>query len=414
VAGYGAVSREHPESRQQARQALIDRAAPFAKLAASFRMREGEDGDRMGETTAAPLKRTPLFDLHRKLGAKMVPFAGYEMPVQYEGILAEHLRARRKAVLFDVSHMGQIRIEGDGIDRLEKLVVADLKTMPTGKVRYTLLTNNRGGIIDDLMVTQGGYYLALVVNASRKDVDFAHLQHHLNGRSHVQMLQNMALLALQGPAAADVLGRLAPASRLMLFMTSETLKVGEIKCTVSRTGYTGEDGFEISCAADDVEELARILLAEPEVAPAGLGARDTLRLEAGLCLWGNDIDETTTPIEAGLAWAINRRRREEGGFPGDEVILRQMLEGAPRRRVGIRLAGKAPARAGTRIVDAGGADIGVVTSGGYAPSIGGPVAMGYVAARSATVGTPLALIVRDKPLAGEIVRMPFVEHRYAK
>jgi aminomethyltransferase len=391
----------------------IDRPGAAGKLPALPRGRGTDRGSPMSETAPAPLKRTALFDLHIELGAKMVPFAGYEMPLQYRGIIAEHLHARAKAVLFDVSHMGQVRIEGDGVDALERLVVADIKGMPAGKVRYTLLTNERGGIIDDLMVTQGGYYLLLVVNASRKHVDLAHLRGNLDG-CDVQLLDDMALLALQGPAASAVLGRLAPASRLMLFMTSETLKIGDVKCGISRTGYTGEDGFEISCAAADADALARMLLAEPEVAPAGLGARDTLRLEAGLCLWGNDIDETTTPVEAGLSWAINRRRREQGGFPGDEIILRQLFEGPARKRVGIRLEGKAPARAGSRIHDRTGADIGVVTSGGYAPSLGGPVAMGYVDVSAAEPDTPVRLIVRDKPLAGRVVRMPFVETRYAK
>jgi glycine cleavage system T protein (aminomethyltransferase) len=370
-------------------------------------------GGPMSEMVAAALKRTPLFDLHVKLGAKMVPFAGYEMPLQYQGILAEHLHARAKAVLFDVSHMGQVRIEGNGVEALERLVVADIEGMPVGKVRYSLLTNERGGIIDDLLVTQGGYYLMLVVNASRKEVDVAHLRYNLSGYD-VRLLDDVALLALQGPSAAAVLGRLAPASKLMLFMTSETLKIGDIKCSVSRTGYTGEDGFEISCAAAEADALARMLLAEPEVAPAGLGARDTLRLEAGLCLWGSDIDETTTPVEAGLGWTISRRRREQGGFPGDEIILRQLLEGPARKRVGIRLEGKAPARASSRTQDQRDSDIGVVTSGGFAPSVGGPVAMGYVDSAAAEPETPVRLIVRDKPLAGRVVRMPFVPTRYAK
>jgi aminomethyltransferase len=348
-----------------------------------------------------------------ELGAKMVAFAGYEMPLQYQGILAEHLHARAKAVLFDVSHMGQLRIDGDGADALERLVVADLRSMPAGKVRYTLLTNDQGGIIDDLMVTQGGYYLTLVVNASRKQVDYDHLRRKLNG-CDVQLRDDAALLALQGPSAAAVLGRLTPASKLMLFMTSEQLKIGDIKCDVSRTGYTGEDGFELSCAAEDAEALARLLLAEPETVPAGLGARDTLRLEAGLCLWGNDIDETTTPVEAGLSWTIGPRRREEGGFPGDEIILRQLLEGPKRKRVGIRLEGKAPARAGTRVQDTRGVDIGLVTSGGYAPSVGGPIAMAYVDASAAALETPVQLIVRDRLLAGRVVRMPFIATRYAK
>lgn len=367
----------------------------------------------MAETVAAPLKRTPLFNLHRELGAKMVPFAGYEMPLQYRGIVAEHLHGRAKAVLFDVSHMGQVRIEGDEVEALERLVVANIRDMPAGKVRYSLLTNERGGIIDDLLVTQGGYYLLLVVNASRKQADVAHLHHHLSGYD-IRLLDDVALLALQGPSAAAVLGRLAPASKLMLFMTSETLKIGDIKCVVSRTGYTGEDGFELSCEAGSADDLARMLLDEPEVAPAGLGARDTLRLEAGLCLWGNDIDETTTPVEAGLSWTIDRRRRELGGFLGDEIILRQLMEGPTRKRVGILVDAKAPARTGARIQDEQGVDIGVVTSGGFGPSVGGPVAMGYVHASAAHPETPVRLLVRDKPLPGRVVRMPFVPTRYAK
>jgi len=367
---------------------------------------EGPPGD--GQS---PLRRTPLHALHLELGARMVPFAGFEMPLQYSGIVAEHLHARAKAVLFDVSHMGQVSIEDDGT-ALETLVVGDIVGMPAGKVRYTLFTNAAGGIVDDLMLTHGGYYLSLVINAARRDADLALLRAGLP-KHEVRLLDDHALLALQGPAAAAVLGRYAPACRMMLFMTSETLKVGDIRCQVSRSGYTGEDGFEISCAAADAEPLARLLLAEPDVAPAGLGARDTLRLEAGLCLWGNDIDESTTPVEAGLGWAIGRRRREEGGFPGDEVILRQLFAGPARRRIGIRLAGRQPARAGCRILNRTGGDIGHVTSGGYAPSLEAPVAMGYVEA-TAVPDEEVAVVVRGRELAGRIVPMPFVERRYVK
>jgi aminomethyltransferase len=365
---------------------------------------------------ASSLKRTPLFALHRKLGARMVPFAGYEMPVQYQGILAEHRHARTKAVLFDVSHMGQAMLIGEGVgDVLEKLVVADVKDMPAGRMRYTLLTNARGGIIDDIMLIQGGFYVWLIVNAARKDVDFAHIAHHIgNAAAELRRQPTRALLALQGPAAAAVLGRFAPAARLMLFMTSEPLTVGGIKCWVSRSGYTGEDGYEISVEAEEAEALARTLLAEPEVAPAGLGARDTLRLEAGLCLYGCDIDEETTPVEAGLAWTVHKRRRQEGGFPGATVILGQLVEGVARRRVGFRLDGKQPARASAPVLDAGGRTIGRVTSGTLSPSLGQPIAMGYVDTKSSEPGTPVQFVVRDKPLAGQVVRMPFVEHRYAK
>lgn len=367
-----------------------------------------------GETAGGETKRTPLYDLHVSLGARMVPFAGYEMPLHYPlGILAEHLQARAQAVLFDVSHMGQVRIDGDAGAALEKLVVADVTGLAAGKVKYTLLTNEAGGIIDDLMLTPAGTHVMLVVNASRKAVDVAHLQHGLPGHE-VRLLDDQALLALQGPAAAAVLARLAPAAKLMLFMSSETLRVGDIRCTVTRSGYTGEDGFEISCPAEEAPELARMLLAEPEVAPAGLGARDTLRLEAGLCLWGNDIDETTTPVEAALGWTIAKRRRQHGGFPGDEIVLRQLFAGADRKRVGIRLAGRMPARAGTPIHDRDGVLLGTVTSGGHAPSLAAPVAMGYVATAAAAPGTAVSLLVRGKALDGEVVPLPFVPHRYVK
>jgi aminomethyltransferase len=365
-------------------------------------------------TTDAPLKRTPLHPLHRKLGAKMTPFAGYEMPVHYKGIITEHLHARSHAVLFDVSHMGQATVPSECAEALERLVVGDILDLPTGRMRYTLLTNAAGGIVDDLMVVHGGYFLWLIVNAARKEFDFAHIRAHMPADYELIEHDDRALLALQGPEAVKVLSRLTPAAKLMLFMTTETLRIGDIKCSVCRSGYTGEDGFEIAVDADKAADLAQLLLQEPEVMAAGLGARDTLRLEAGLCLYGADIDETTTPVEAGLAWAIQRRRREEGGFLGDEIILRQLMEGPSRKRVGIRIDGRAPARAGTAITDTDGQSIGVVTSGSYAPSVGGPVAMGYVAAERAEIGTAVRLLVRDKALAGEIVKLPFVQHRYAR
>jgi aminomethyltransferase len=345
----------------------------------------------------------------------MVPFAGYEMPLQYRGIIAEHLHARSEAVLFDVSHMGQAILRGDGAAAaLETMVVADLQGMAAGTVRYTLLTNDQGGIVDDLMVIQGGYYIVLVVNAARKEVDFAYLRERMGDRGELEIWEDRALLALQGPAAAGVLSRLAPPCRHMMFMTIENLKIGDIRCGIARSGYTGEDGFEITVPTEDAEQLARMLLQEPEVKPAGLGARDSLRLEAGLCLYGNDIDETTTPIEAGLAWTINKRRREQGGFPGAEIILRQMAEGPTRKRVGLLLDGKVPARAGTRVTDRWGKEIGAVTSGGYGPTVGGPIAMGYVDAEHAEPKTLVNVIVRGKPLPGRITELPFVAHRYAK
>lgn len=363
----------------------------------------------------AALKCTPLERLHRKLGARLVPFAGHLMPLQYSGIIEEHRHARSQVVLFDVSHMGQALITGDQVlDAVERLVVADLKGMPAGKLRYTLLTNDAGGVIDDIMVVHGGFYLWLILNAARADVDRAHLAENLGEGCVLEPQPERALLALQGPAAPTVLGRFAPAARLMLFMTSEPLTIDGVKCWVSRSGYTGEDGYEISLEAEHAEHVAQLLLGEPEVKPAGLGARDTLRLEAGLCLYGNDIDEKTTPIEAGLAWTINKRRRAEGGFLGADVILPQLSHGVARIRVGIRLDGKAPARAGTLITASDGHAIGHVTSGGFAPTLGAPIAMGYVARAFAALDTPVGLVVRDKTLPGRIVPLPFVEHRYAK
>jgi aminomethyltransferase len=365
--------------------------------------------------TDQPLKTTPLNALHRRLGARMVPFAGYDMPLHYsQGIIAEHLHARSHAVLFDVSHMGQATLRGDdAAEALESLVVADLKGMLAGTVRYSLLTNDTGGIIDDLMVVHGGYYLSVIVNASRKDIDFAHIAERVGERCEFETGDDRALLALQGPEAATVLAELAPVSRHMLFMTAETLKIGGIGCGVTRSGYTGEDGFEISVAADEAAALAELLLEDSRVSMAGLGARDSLRLEAGLCLYGQDIDETTTPVEAGLAWTIGKRRREIGGFPGAEIILRQIAEGASRRRVGIKLDGKVPARAGAEITDKRWT-IGAVTSGGYGPSVGGPIAMGYVDTDYSAAGTEVDVIVRGKPQPGHIVRLPFVPHRYVK
>ncbi|TVR82012.1 MAG: glycine cleavage system aminomethyltransferase GcvT [Rhodospirillales bacterium] len=360
------------------------------------------------------LKRTPLYDLHRKLGAKLVPFAGYEMPLQYDGILAEHRHCRNQAVLFDVSHMGMALLRGDDVaGALETLVVGDIRSLGAGRLRYTLMTNESGGIVDDLMVINGGYYVVLVVNAARKDHDFALIRERIGDRIDIDVWSDRALLALQGPAAASVLARFVPASRHMLFMTMEALKVGDIRCGITRSGYTGEDGFEIAVAGEHAAELADMILGEPEVMPAGLGARDTLRLEAGLCLYGQDLDETTTPVEAGLGWTIGRRRREEGGFPGDEIILRQMAEGPKRKRVGIVLQGKVPARAGATITDRWGKDLGRITSGGFGPTVEAPIAMGYVNPDHANENALVSAVVRGQSLPGRVVSLPFVPHRYA-
>jgi aminomethyltransferase len=344
----------------------------------------------------------------------MVPFAGYEMPVQYPtGILQEHLHTRARAGLFDVSHMGQVRLAGaDAVRALEALVPGDLLALAPRHMRYTLLLNEEGGILDDLMATRLEDGLFLVVNAARKTADFAHLRDRIAGSTTVEPLTEMALMALQGPAAATVLSRFAPPIAELGFMTAIATTLDGRACLITRSGYTGEDGFEISLPASDAAPVAEMLLAQPEVRPIGLGARDSLRLEAGLCLYGHDIDETTTPVEAGLAWTIGRRRRAEGGFPGAAIVLRQLADGAPRRRIGIRPDGRVPAREDTPIVDHAGETIGRVTSGGFGPSVGGPIAMGYVDQGHAAEGTALALLVRGLARPARAARLPFFPHRY--
>jgi aminomethyltransferase len=371
-----------------------------------------------------PLNRTPLYELHVSLGAKMVPFAGYEMPVQYPlGILKEHLHTREKAGLFDVSHMGQAFLIGPDHETtaaaLEALVPADIANLRPGQQRYSQLLNDEGGIIDDLMVTRSHSAdddgsLMLVVNASRKEVDFAHIAERLPDDVRLELMPERALLALQGPSAKDVMAKLSDVAAGLPFMGASSGKVGEFDCHISRSGYTGEDGFEISVAAAKVEKLARLLLAQEGVQPIGLGARDSLRLEAGLCLYGHDIDETTSPIEAGLAWSIQKRRREQGGFPGAARIQDELAKGPKRRRVGIKPDGRAPAREGTEILALLGDKLGVVTSGGFGPSVNGPVAMGYVKASYAEPGKPVNLMVRGKALSGSVASLPFVPHRYAR
>jgi len=370
----------------------------------------------VADTTSEKLARVPLDGLHRSLGGKMVPFAGYELPVNYAaGILAEHRHTRTSASLFDVSHMGQVALRGAAAaDALETLLPGDIKGLGAGRMRYSFLTNERGGILDDLMITNAGDHLFLVVNAACKAQDIAHLAKGLAGKAAVEPLPDRALLALQGPKAAAVLARLAPGAADMAFLSGAALAVGDIHCFVTRSGYTGEDGFELSVPAAHAEALARRLLAEPEVKPAGLGARDSLRLEAGLCLYGHDIDESTTPVEAGLAWAIGKRRREAAGFPGDAVIQRQLAEGPARLRVGIRPDERAPAREGTEIADGAGRVVGKVTSGGFGPTVGGPIAMGYVELACASEGTRLGLLVRGSARPARVVAMPFVPHRYVR
>jgi len=374
-----------------------------------------------------PLRTTPLDAWHRRLGARMVAFAGYAMPVQYAftggladrcrgGIVAEHLHCRAQAALFDVSHMGQAMLTGTNVAAaLERLVPGDIIGLKPNRQRYTLLTNEAGGILDDLMVAHlSSDKFFLVVNASRKDDDFAHAAASLPAGVTLARLVDHALLALQGPAAMTVLARLAPGVAALPFQGIAALDIAGIPCLVSRSGYTGEDGCEISLPGDAAEALADALLAQPEVAPAGLGARDSLRLEAGLCLYGNDIDELTSPVEAGLTWVIGKRRRAAWDFPGAAVIRDQLENTFPRLRVGIRPEGRAPARALTDIVAADGTAAGVVTSGGFSPTLNAPIAMGYVRRDLATPGTPVFVVVRGKPLPAAAVALPFVPHRYVR
>ncbi|WP_337158835.1 glycine cleavage system aminomethyltransferase GcvT [Pseudomonas putida] len=366
------------------------------------------------------LQKTPLHALHLELGARMVPFAGYDMPVQYPlGVLKEHLHTREQAGLFDVSHMGQIRLRGnDAAKALESLVPVDIIDLPVGMQRYAMFTNEQGGILDDLMVANlGDDELFLVVNAACKDQDLAHLQKHIGTRCQIQPLfEERALLALQGPAAVKVLERLAPEVASMTFMQFRPVTLLGAECYVSRSGYTGEDGYEISVPVADAEALARRLLAEPEVQPIGLGARDSLRLEAGLCLYGHDMNTTTTPVEASLLWAISKVRRADGeragGFPGAHAIFEQQRQSVPRRRVGLLPQERTPVREGAQIVDADGQPVGEVCSGGFGPTLGAPVAMGYVETEHAALDTALFAVVRGKQVALKVSKMPFVAQRY--
>jgi len=367
----------------------------------------------------ALLKHTPLYDLHLEAGAKMVPFAGYEMPVQFAlGVLGEHNQVREHAGLFDVSHMGQAILSAEtGLaGMLERMVPGDIESLKPGRMRYTQFLNGEGGILDDLMATRlpdegGRERLFLVVNAACKDADFARLRDTLTD-ARLDILDDRALLALQGPKAAVVLSRHFPGVEEMPFMTLQTFPGDNGDIVISRSGYTGEDGYEISVPEMGAAAMARQLMEADEVEPIGLGARDSLRLEAGLCLYGHDIDETTSPIEAGLIWSISKRRRTDGGFPGADRIKREIERGPARKRVGILPDGRAPAREGTEIMSAQGEVIGTITSGGFGPTHGGPVAMGYVRADHSEVGTKVDLMVRGKARPAHVAAMPFAPHRY--
>ena len=361
------------------------------------------------------LKRTPLYDLHVALGARMVPFAGYEMPVQYTmGILKEHAQVRERAGLFDVSHMGQARLTGDdAAAALESVSSGDLQSLEHGQQKYTLLLNGDGGIMDDLMVSRPDENgLFLVVNADTKDGDFDYIAKTLEGRAKLDRRDDRALLALQGPAAMRVMQAVAPKAAKLTFMQAARADIFDVNAIVSRSGYTGEDGFEISVPADKAVEVAEKFLSFDDVEPIGLGARDSLRLEAGLCLYGHDIDNTTSPVEASLLWALPKVRRERGDFPGAERILKEIADGPARKRVGLKLADRAPAREGADVADKDGNVIGVVTSGSLAPTLGEPIAMAYVTPDFAKAGTELDILVRGKARAAEVVKTPFVPQNY--
>jgi aminomethyltransferase len=356
----------------------------------------------------------PLDALHRELGGRMVPFAGYAMPVQFEGIMAEHNWTRENAGLFDVSHMGQLEFRGEGAaTALESLMPGDFLALRENRMRYSLLLDDNGGIIDDLMVTNRGDHFYVVVNGATKHGDIAHMMARLPIGVSLVHRTDVALLALQGPKAADALARVAGEVSTLVFMKAGAFRITGIDVWVSRSGYTGEDGFEISVAAEHAETVARTLLAQLEVKPIGLGARDSLRLEAGLPLYGHDLSTASTPIEADLGFAISKRRKIEGGFPGAERVLGQLLNGAAVKRIGLRVEGKLPAREGAEIFVEG-AKVGVVTSGGFAPTVGAPIAMGFVSSAHAADGTALEIDVRGRRIAAVAAPMPFVPHRYVR
>ncbi len=371
------------------------------------------------EQATQDLLKTPLHALHVSVGAKMVPFAGYDMPVQYPlGVKKEHLHCRDAAGLFDVSHMGQIRLHGANAAKiLETLVPVDIIDLPAGKQRYAFFTNEQGGIMDDLMVANLGDHLFVVVNAACKEQDIAHLQAHLDEGVEMEVIEDRALLALQGPKAAEVLARIQPDVAEMLFMDVRKLDINGVECIVSRSGYTGEDGYEISVPSENAEALAQALTEYEEVEWIGLGARDSLRLECGLCLYGHDLDTTTTPVEASLLWGIQKVRRHDGeragGFPGADIVLNQIeTKDVARKRIGLIGQTKAPVREGARLFDTDDNEIGIVTSGTAGPTAGKPVSMGYVKTEFAAIGTEVFAEVRGKKLAMTVEKMPFVPQRY--
>src|SRR3954454_22814419 len=355
----------------------------------------------------------PLNDWHKGRGARMVPFAGYAMPIQYEGIIAEHKWTRESAGLFDVSHMGQLIVAGPEAEKgLESVLPADLAILKEGRLRYSLLLADDGGIVDDLMATRRGDHFYVVVNGATKQGDIAYLQERLPRTVVLDHMKEQALLALQGPKAVDALSRLAPGVEALGFMTGGAFEVSGVTAWISRSGYTGEDGFEISIPAARAAQIADLLADQPEVKPIGLGARDSLRREAGLPLYGHDLDRTTTPVEADLGFAISKRRRAEGGFAGWHRIMAELEDGPVRRRVGLAVAGRQPVREGAMVVDAEGNEVGKVTSGGFSPMLEAPIAMAYVPPASAEPGAGIRLAQRGRIFTGMVAPMPFVPHRY--
>ncbi|MFL6829587.1 MAG: glycine cleavage system aminomethyltransferase GcvT [Sphingomicrobium sp.] len=372
-------------------------------------------GDPEGGAGVAPqpLEALPLDSWHRSKGARMVPFAGYQMPVQYEGIIAEHLWTRENAGLFDVSHMGQLLVHGEKVDAaLERLLPGDLKNLADMKPKYSLLLDPEGGIIDDLMATRRGEYFYIVVNGATKHGDIEDMQRRLPDDVVIDYMKEQALLALQGPRAAEVLESIVPGVSALSFMQAGPFHWQGRSLWISRSGYTGEDGFEISVPANAAAALADAITAHELVKPIGLGARDSLRLEAGLPLYGHDLDRTTTPVMAGLTFAINKRRRSEGGFAGEMRILSELENGPAQKRVGFEVEGRQPVREGALVLDGEGNELGRITSGGFSPSLQRPIAMGYVASPAAEPGTELKLEQRGKLFDARVVAMPFVPHRY--
>ena len=359
----------------------------------------------------------PLDAWHRARGARMVPFAGYAMPIQYEGIIAEHAWTRAHAGLFDVSHMGQLTLAGEGLDEaLEALLPADIKSLALGRMRYSLLLNDQGGIIDDVMLCRWPSKIYMVVNGAVKAGDIDHMRAHLPAAITLDHMTGRALLALQGPEAFAALARVTTGRwdlSALTFMMGGPYEIDGIDAFITRSGYTGEDGFEISVDGKDVARVADLLCQQPEVKPIGLGARDSLRLEAGLPLYGHDLDTNIDPVSADLSFAISKRRRAEGGFPGAATILKYLADGAPTKRVGLAVEGRLPAREGAEIF-ACDVQVGTVTSGGFAPTVGAPIAMGYVDAAYAAIGTSLEIEVRGKRLAATVAPMPFVPHHYVR